>query len=60
MLTPVWRKASRSNGMGANCVEVAYSGDSVLIRDSKQVSNADYPMLSADRAEWKAMINFLR
>lgn len=31
----VWRKSSRSNGAGGECVEVADSGACVAVRDSK-------------------------
>jgi hypothetical protein len=33
--TTAWRKSSRSQGGGQNCVEVAVIADSVGIRDSK-------------------------
>lgn len=37
-----WRKSSRSNGAGGNCVEVAVSADAFRVRDSK---NAAGPVL---------------
>ncbi|MEU4762957.1 DUF397 domain-containing protein [Actinosynnema sp. NPDC023794] len=37
-----WRKSSRSNGAGGNCVEVAASTDAFRVRDSK---NAPGPVL---------------
>jgi len=30
-----WRKASRSNGTGGECVEVAWPADRIALRDSK-------------------------
>jgi hypothetical protein len=33
-----WRKSSRSNGAGGNCVEVASSVDAFRVRDSKNVT----------------------
>nr|WP_033438009.1 DUF397 domain-containing protein [Saccharothrix sp. NRRL B-16314] len=38
-----WRKSSRSNGAGGNCVEVASSVDAFRVRDSK---NAAGPTLT--------------
>lgn len=58
---PTWKKSSRSGtGPDSNCVEVAYSGDSVLIRDSKQAQGRDYPVLTAAQSEWNAVIHLLR
>ena len=51
-----WRKSSRSNGTGANCVEVAFDGDAVHVRDSKQVTPAGYDALNIDRAGWGAIL----
>ena len=48
-----WKKSSRS-GAG-NCVEVADTGDSVHVRDSKAVAAAG-PVLSFTRREWEAFI----
>jgi hypothetical protein len=33
-----WRKGSRSNGAGGNCVEVAASADAFRVRDSKNAA----------------------
>jgi hypothetical protein len=33
-----WRKSSRSNGAGGNCVEVASSVGAFRVRDSKNVA----------------------
>lgn len=43
MTDPVWRKSSFSSGNGGNCVEVAFLGSSVGVRDSK---NPNGPTLS--------------
>ncbi|MCE6993779.1 DUF397 domain-containing protein [Saccharothrix sp. S26] len=48
-----WRKSSRSNGAGGNCVEVAVSADAFRVRDSK---NATGPVLEFDS---RAMATFL-
>ncbi len=51
----VWRKASRSNGNGGNnCVEVAYLGAGVAVRDSKDRSG---PALMFTPAEWTAFVD---
>jgi hypothetical protein len=50
----VWRKASRSNGNGGNnCVEVAFLGTEVAVRDSKDRSG---PALLFTQAEWTAFV----
>jgi hypothetical protein len=49
-----WRKSSRSgNGGNSNCVEVAFAGPVVAVRDSK---NADAGMLTLPESAW---ISFL-
>ncbi|ONI88480.1 DUF397 domain-containing protein [Saccharothrix sp. ALI-22-I] len=48
-----WRKGSRSNGAGGNCVEMASSADAFRVRDSK---NASGPVL---RFTGRAMEAFL-
>lgn len=48
----VWRKSSRSGGQGA-CVEVAFLGDGVAMRDSK---NPAGQVLFFTLREWDAFI----
>jgi Domain of unknown function (DUF397) len=47
----IWRKSEVS--ADENCVEVAFSGDLVLLRDSKDPSGA---VLSFNQAEWTAFL----
>jgi Domain of unknown function (DUF397). len=47
-----WRKSSWS-GSGENCLEAARTGDSVIVRDSK---NPAGPSLAFTRAEWKRFL----
>lgn len=52
--SPHWRKSSRSNQSGGNCVEMAGNlPDRVLVRDSKDVSG---PMLSFEACAWRAFV----
>jgi hypothetical protein len=49
-----WRKSSRSNGNGGNnCVEVAFAGMSIGVRDSK---NPDGPVLAFTPAAWDTFV----
>ncbi|MFG2105126.1 DUF397 domain-containing protein [Micromonospora echinaurantiaca] len=49
-----WRKSSRSNGQGGNCVEVADNlAGVVAVRDSKDPAG---PALTFDPAAWRAFI----
>ncbi|WP_431885916.1 DUF397 domain-containing protein [Micromonospora wenchangensis] len=49
-----WRKSTRSNGQGGNCVEVAdeLSGV-VMVRDSKDPGG---PVLAFDPYSWRAFV----
>lgn len=49
-----WRKSTRSNGNGGNCVEVARNlRDIVAVRDSKDPHG---PKLTVDPADWRNFI----
>ena len=60
MANIAWRKSSHSNGTGANCVEAASIGPSVLVRDSKLAEIEDQSILQVDRDNWTAVLNTLR
>jgi hypothetical protein len=54
LASAVWRKSSRSNGNGGDCVEVADLPDgSRAVRDSKDRSG---PSLLFTPAEWRAFV----
>jgi hypothetical protein len=53
--SPEWRKSSSSGLTG--CVEVAFVGDAVLIRDSKDSSG---PQLKFTKREWSAFVHAIR
>jgi hypothetical protein len=53
----VWRKSSRSNSNGGQCVEVATNLPNVSVRDSKDRFG---PILSFSRVAWTAFINGTR
>jgi hypothetical protein len=52
-----WRKSSASGGGSADCVEVAFVEDSVLVRHSR---NSSGPMLSFTLSEWRAFLTGTR
>lgn len=52
-----WKKSSRSGGSGGNCVEVAFSGDAVVIRDSKCPAG---PVLLTGHAGWQGLIDAVK
>ncbi|HEY7223335.1 MAG TPA: DUF397 domain-containing protein [Micromonosporaceae bacterium] len=50
----VWRKSTRSGPFTDNCVEVAFVGDAIAVRDSKDPSG---PVLVFTRGEWDAFVD---
>jgi Domain of unknown function (DUF397) len=48
-----WLTSSRSGMACDNCVEVAFVGDAIAVRDSK---NPDGPTLIFTAAEWDAFV----
>jgi hypothetical protein len=54
--TLIWRKSSASGGNG-NCVEVAKSGSSVLVRNSRNRSGT---VLKLSCAQWRGLVQRIR
>ncbi|SFF51400.1 protein of unknown function [Actinacidiphila alni] len=52
-----WFKSSYSGGANTDCVEVAVSGDGLLVRDSK---DAEGPVLGFSRDAWGAFLREVR
>lgn len=52
-MTRVFRKSSRSNGNGGNCVECAANPAGAYVRDSKDRTG---PELAFSHAAWAAFI----
>ena len=48
-----WRKSKRSGPYSDNCVEVAFVGDAIAVRDSKSPGG---PVLLFTQAEWDAFV----
>ncbi|WP_438387778.1 DUF397 domain-containing protein [Actinopolyspora saharensis] len=55
--TSVWRKSSRSQGNGGQCVEVAVTTDRVGVRDSKEPRGA---VLAFDRSAFSSFLAALK
>jgi hypothetical protein len=56
--TPRWRKSSRSNGQGGNCVEVADNlPGQVFVRDSKDQAG---PSLTFQPAAWQDFVQAVK
>jgi hypothetical protein len=53
----VWRKSSRSQPNGGQCVEVAFRDGAVGVRDSKDKTG---PVLAFTRGEWAAFLARMR
>lgn len=49
----IWRKSSYSGGGGNECVELAWTDTSRLVRDSK---NPDGPRLNTSRSSMAALL----
>ncbi|GIH68942.1 DUF397 domain-containing protein [Sphaerimonospora thailandensis] len=49
-----WRKATRSNTVGNQCVEVARLRSGIAVRDSK---NPEGPKLLFTNGEWEAFVD---
>jgi hypothetical protein len=57
-MNPVWRKSSRSNANGGECVEVADNlPGRVLVRDSKDQAG---PVLTFSPGAWRAFVAQVR
>jgi hypothetical protein len=52
-----WRKSSRSGNQGGNCVEVAASGETWYVRDSK---SPDAGRLVVDQVAWRSFVGAVR
>jgi hypothetical protein len=52
-----WRKSSHSGDPGDACVEVAWTGPLVHIRDTK---HPDSPTLTVPRRAWQTLLDHLR
>jgi hypothetical protein len=53
----IWRKSSRSNSAGGNCVEIAVSAGQVLLRDS---TNPSGPRLTIDPLSFRTFLTATR
>ncbi|MFE7559490.1 DUF397 domain-containing protein [Kitasatospora sp. NPDC057500] len=51
----MWFKSSYSGNEGGDCIEVAETVESVLVRDSKDKSG---PRLSFSPAAWQSFVEF--
>ena len=52
-----WRKSSYSGANGGECVEVATTADTVLVRDSK---NRTGNVLSVSVSAWRAFVSAVK
>lgn len=52
-----WRRSSYCNGANSTCVEVAVAGESIRVRDSKNVTA---PALVFTAEEWHAFVRGVR
>jgi hypothetical protein len=52
-----WRKSSYSGANGGECIEVATTPDTVMVRDSKDRSRG---VLSVSASAWRAFVSAVR
>lgn len=53
----IWRKAHHSgSGPDANCVEIARTGSTIAIRDSKLDTTGNFPTLVVPANEWNNLL----
>lgn len=58
MTGAIWRKSSRSNGLGGDCVEVADNLPGVVgVRDSKDPHG---PVLTFTPAAWRSFLTYAK
>ena len=55
-LAVIWRK-SRASDTSDQCVEIAQSGPSILVRDSQDSAG---PVLVLTRAQWRGLLRRIR
>lgn len=57
-----WRKSTRSNGQGGNCVEVGFTPDAELtgVRDTKQAHRPDRTTLTFRRTAWTRFLDAVK
>lgn len=57
-----WRKSSRSNNQGGNCVEVGFTPDGAMtgIRDTKESGRPGQNTLEVSRSTWASFIGAIR
>ncbi|MHA6800619.1 DUF397 domain-containing protein [Bounagaea algeriensis] len=58
MSSAVWRKSSRSNGGGAQCVEVGFAFEARGVRDSKLGEGS--PVLAFERVAWSRFLSSVK
>ena len=52
-----WRKSSRSDSSGGNCIEIADMSTIITVRDSK---NVDGPVLAFGRSAFRTFVGEIR
>lgn len=57
-----WRKSSRSNAQGGNCVEVGFTADGALtgIRDTKEAGNPNRSTLEVSGSAFATFLNTVK